>query len=235
KTDLGPSLRRDFLDETLILSDIVFGKIKSDYLKILKNRNKVLKNIFEKNTTKRELIFWDNAFIEISLKYYDFRKRFIIFIEENIKIIEDMLKNKYKLKFIYETKVDLDNISNSISNYLEKNLDRDILLGYTYIGPHLDNFYFNVIIGNKSYKAENYLSHGENKSILIGLKFLQIAFIQQYNKTDIILLLDDIFSELDKDHIILVMEKCNNYQSFITVQNIPNFLDNNDKIKTINL
>jgi recombinational DNA repair ATPase RecF len=94
----------------------------------LKNRNKLLKNIFENKAKKDELHFWDIAFADATDKYYRYRKKFIFFIEENIKIIEGLLDNKYKLKFSYETKIDMEDVKNSVSSYLQKNIDRDIML-----------------------------------------------------------------------------------------------------------
>jgi hypothetical protein len=61
------------------------------------------------------------------VEYYIHRKRFLDFIVENIDIVENFLENKYNLKFVYSTKVDFADLVKSISNYLEKNTDRDII------------------------------------------------------------------------------------------------------------
>lgn len=232
---LWPNFRRDFFDEILNLTFLNFWKIKTDYLKVLKNRNKVLKNILEKKSTINEIDFWDNAFINISIKYYEYRIKFINFIKNNLDFLENILDKKYSLDFYYETKINLNKIYDSISNYLKENINRDIIIWHTCIWPHLDDFYFNVKINNNLYKTNSYLSLWENKSLLIWLKFLQILFLQIYNKNHIILLLDDIFSELDDNHISLIMEKCINYQTFISTQNIPNFIDIKAKINKIKL
>ncbi len=232
---LWPNFRRDFFDEILNLTFLNFWKIKIDYGKILKNRNKVLKNIYEKKSNINELSFWNKAFIDISIKYYEYRIKFIDFIENNLNFLENILDNKYCLSFNYETKINLNKIYDSILNYLEKNTDRDIIIWHTCVWPHLDDFCFNVKFNNNLYKTNSYLSLWENKSLLIWLKFLQILFLQIYNKNDIILLLDDIFSELDDNHISLIMQKCINYQTFISTQNVPKFLDLEAKINKLKL
>jgi recombinational DNA repair ATPase RecF len=97
-------------------------------LKVLKNRNKVLKNILEKKSTINEIDFWDNAFINISIKYYEYRIKFINFIKNNLDFLENILDKKYSLDFYYETKINLNKIYDSISNYLKENINRDIII-----------------------------------------------------------------------------------------------------------
>lgn len=232
---LGPSLRREFLDETMLLWFPNFSKIKSKYAKILKNRNKLLKDISSNKATISDLDFWDNSFCQISEEYYSYRLRFIDFVKEYISSISSILENKYQIEFIYETKVNLNNIKESISSYLSKNKQRDIMLGHTFIWPHLDDFYFKVQTLDSVHKSEEFLSRWENKSLLLWLKFLQIEFLEKIWEKKLILLLDDVFSELDDKHISLILEKCEKYQTFITTQNIPNFTLNIPNFKKINL
>jgi len=230
---LGPSLRREFLDETMLLSFPSFSKIKSNYTKILKYRNKLLKDISLGKSQISDLAFWDDAFCKVSVEYYVYRLKFIDFVKEHISSISNILENKYQIEFIYETKVNLGNISDSISSYLEKNKQRDIMLGHTYIWPHLDDFYFKVQTVDSVHKSEEFLSRWENKSLLLWLKFLQIEFLEKIWEKRLILLLDDVFSELDDKHISLILEKCEKYQTFITTQNIPNFALNIPNFKKI--
>lgn len=232
---LGPSMRRDFLDEVCLLFDPTFLKIKTDYSKILRNRNKLLKNINEWKALKSDLKFWNDAFISKATAYYIHRKRFLDFIKEKITRIEDILGNKYSLQFEYISKVDFSDIEGSIRSYIEKNVDRDIIIGHTYIWPHLDDFEFLVQFWNKHYNTSEFLSRWENKSILIWLKFLQIDFYLQKHSENVVILLDDIFSELDDEHIATVLDFSKSFQTFISAQNLPIFLHNNAKIKIINI
>lgn len=232
---LGPSWRREFFDEVCLLRDISFYKVKNDYAKILRNRNKVLKNIKEGISPRNDLNYRNEIFIKTATTYYQYRKQFIDYINSNISEIEDLLKNKYSLSFDYSTKIDFLDIENSIRHYIEKNIDRDIMLGHTYIGPHLDDFVFFVNIDKKKYKTQEFLSRWENKSILIALKFLQINYLCENKTNNILLLLDDIFSELDDEHISLVLAYAKNYETFITAQSLPVFLHNEDNLNIINI
>lgn len=167
------------------------------------------------------LDLWDSLFIERARTYYLYRKKLIDFIQKYISSIEALLEGRYILSFVYATKVDFENIESSMLRYLRENRERDVITGHTYIGPHLDDF--RCIITNDILSNE-YLSRGENKTILIGLKFILIEFIEQSSKKETILLLDDLFSELDHEHIQSVLTHAGSRQLFITTQNIPNFL-----------
>jgi len=232
---LWPSMRRDFLDEVCLLFDASFLKIKSDYSKILKNRNKMLKGINEWNASKSDLKYWNNVFVQQSTRYYIARKKFLDFVVDNLSKIENFLWNKYKLSFNYNTKVDLNDIEKSISDYLEKNTDRDIMLWHTYIWPHLDDFEFSVQFWKEFYNSWEFLSRWENKSILIWLKFLEIDYYLQKHSENIVVLLDDIFSELDDEHIWMVLEFSKWFQTFISAQNLPIFLSGDANINVINI
>lgn len=126
------------------------------------------------------------------------------------------------LSFQYSTKIDFENIESGMLRYLRENRERDIITGHTYIGPHLDDF--QCVLSPHNIQSNSYLSRGENKTILIGLKFLLIEFIEQSSKKETILLLDDLFSELDAEHITSLLMRAGNRQLFITTQNIPSFL-----------
>lgn len=115
-----------------------------------------------------------------------------------------LLEEKYRLSFTYATKIRFEDIETSMLRYLQENRERDIITGHTYIGPHLDDFQCTIAGGIPS---KEYLSRGENKSILIGLKFILIEFIEKMSKKETLLLLDDLFSELDSGHIRSILDE----------------------------
>lgn len=223
---LWPSLRRDFLDESLLLSYPEFAKIKREYLLSLKNRNSLLKQIKEGVSSRDTLNLWDSLFVERASLYYTYRQKLLSFIQENLTSLESLLEEKYTLSFEYQTKVDFNNIESSILGYLRTNRERDIITGHTYIWPHLDDFQCLVIFNEtqETFPSNEYLSRWENKTILIGLKFILVDFIEKTSGKNTLLLLDDLFSELDASHIESIIENSGNRQLFITTQNMPEFL-----------
>lgn len=221
---LSPSLRRNFLDNILINSFEEYSKILKDYKKIVISRNKTLKNINEAKSKKEEILFWNNSFIEKAEQIYKYREKIILFIESNINEISSFLDNKIdSIRFEYKTKIDRNNVTDSLKSYIKKNIDRDIILWKTYIWPHLDDF--DIILDNSS--LINFASRWEVKSIVLWLKLLEARFLETINKKSPIFLIDDLLSELDWIHLDYLMKNINKNQTIITsINNIDIWQDN---------
>lgn len=217
---LSPSYRRDFLDDILSNSFDWYDKINKDYKNIVKNRNKLLKNIKEWKCEKKEILFWDKALINKSKEIYDYRIRLNSYFVSKIIILKELLWLKIdNLHFNYITKVDLNNIETSIENYLTKNLDRDIIIWNTHIWPHIDDF--QIILD--WFPLINFASRGETKSVILWLKIIESQFIEENTNKETIFLIDDLFSELDENHEILLLNEISNKQVIITsIKNIFN-------------
>jgi len=210
---LSPSLRRDFLDQILINSFNNYDKLLSNYKKILKNRNKILKNIRENKSKKEEINFWNQEFIKNAVEIYKYRLQLCDFFQKHIKKSSEYFLWKIKnVDFEYQTKVNRDKIPDDIIKYLEKNFDRDIIMWTTSIWPHIDDF-DNIIDNNR---LVEFASRWETKSIIIWLKLLETAFIENITNKKPVLLIDDLLSELDEKHKDILINKIKYYQTFIT-------------------
>lgn len=89
---LGPSLRRDLLDESIMLAYPSFTKIRRDYLVALHNRNALLKSIREGRSALRELDAWDRLFTEHAVRFYGYRSQLLDFIRDRMDSIETLLE-----------------------------------------------------------------------------------------------------------------------------------------------
>lgn len=221
---MWPAKRRDFLDSILSSSFPTYRELLKKYETIIKNRNKILKNIWEWNSSKDEIVFWDNKMIELAEEIYKYRNILTLFFEKWVQNFSKYFFGKVeKIEFQYITKTDFNDIRWSIKNYLEKNLDRDIILKKTQIGPHIDDF--NILVDEKL--LINFASRWETKSVIIWLKLLELEFIKEKTNKNPILLIDDFFSELDNKHISILSLKIANYQTIISTINDLDFLDSN--------
>lgn len=210
---LGPKTRRDFLDNILKNIFPEYDTLLKDYEKIVKNRNKVLKNIFEEKSKKTEIDFWDNALIQKAKKIYEYRLPLVDFFWEYIKWEKNIFQNQSPhIEFQFISKVKRENIEGSMKKYLEENLERDIILGRTHIGPHLDDF--DILIDGKN--IVHFASRWEIKSILISLKFCEIKYIQKNTGKIPLLLIDDLASELDEEHLYFIETHFQNFQIIYT-------------------
>lgn len=225
---LWPKLRREFLDNILLNIHSDYELVLKNYEKIVKNRNKLLKNIYEWKSKKEEISFWNNEFVKYAIKIYNYKIPLNNFLEKNIKLQKDIFVDKdLSLSYKYISKVDLSDIENSIKNYLEKNIDRDIILWKTHIWPHIDDF--NIFIEDK--EIINFASRWELKSIILSLKLIEINYIQNQTNKKPTLLIDDLWSELDEKHINLIFEKLEKLQIIFTS---INYIES-QKVNTISI
>ena len=150
------------------------------------------------------------------MKIYEYRYNFIEdiskYISDNYKKITglDNLKLVYKSDFLNKSKEDIEKL-------YKKNKDRDIFTGMTNIGIHRDDYDF--ILDEKVLK--DYGSEGEQKNAVIALKMAEIEIFKDKKNIIPILILDDLFSELDKTKINNILKFIeNDIQTFITTTEI---------------
>jgi DNA replication and repair protein RecF len=147
-----------------------------------------------------------------------FRKRlyFIKFINKKLPtyVTQIGLKGK-KLNLKYKSKLKEINIAdfeNEFRKKLKENLSDEIRRGRTLIGPHRDDF--EVILEDKN--AAFFASRGETRGIVLALKLAELSFSKEVFKIKPILLLDDIFSELDFEHRRNIVKIARDQQTIIT-------------------
>ena len=220
---LEPGLRRDFLDTTVGLAFPAFARVRADYTRALRHRNAYLKDIKDGRRPLADIAAWDTAFVTSAVRYYEMRMRYVAYIEERVESIASLL-GRYELVFEYTTKVNRADVEGSIRTYLDTNRDRDVILGHTHIGPHVDDIKISVRTPSGLHPAVEYLSRGECKMLFLGLKMLQIGYVEIYTGTNTLLLLDDLGSELDDDHTARILDRCGDRQTIATIQTIPDYL-----------
>ncbi|USN59105.1 MAG: hypothetical protein H6767_03325 [Candidatus Peribacteria bacterium] len=88
-----------------------------------------------------EINFWNDKFLHLAKEVYQYRFLLSRYIETHIPRAKEYFLGKVgRLEYRYLSKVAPEGIESSIMNYLQKNMDRDIILGSTHIGPHVDDF-----------------------------------------------------------------------------------------------
>lgn len=199
-----PSLRRDLLNIEISQLSQQYIKNYNEYNKILKMRNDYLKLIYTNGISDyRYLDVLTNNLIDRAVNIYKERINFINKINENISTIYNNLTKSDQLKILYEANIDITN--NNLKEQLEEkyrlNQNKEVVAGMTLYGPHRDDFSF--IINDND--AKTYGSQGQQKMAMIAFKLAEIPIFEEITGTKPVLLLDDIFSELDKskkNHLI---------------------------------
>ncbi|MBQ7105349.1 MAG: DNA replication/repair protein RecF [Bacilli bacterium] len=215
----SPSERRNFLNIEISQLSSNYIKKYNEFNKILKMRNDYLKLLFTNSLCDvNYLDILTNNLIDREVEIYIERNNFIEKINENITNIYKDITGINNLKIIYETnieieKFDKDHIKKVLENKYKKNQQREIAMGMTLYGPHRDDFTFEI--DNNDIKI--FGSQGQQKLAFIALKFSEIPIFEEITNTKPIILLDDIFSELDKkkkNKLIQYIDK--DYQVIIT-------------------
>ena len=194
-----PAERRNFLN--IELSQISKNYIKkyNEFNKILKIRNNYLKMCYGSlNTDRRYLDSLTENLVEREIDIYQERNNFINLINENVsKIYKDII-GICDFKVIYEPNIDLERfdteyLKEKLLTKYNNSLNKEIENGMTLYGPHRDDIKF--LIGNDDIKI--YGSQGQQKVAIIALKLSEIEIFKSITGSYPIILLDDVFSELD--------------------------------------
>lgn len=223
----APELRRNYLDDVALMQTKTHLKKLSRYNKALKQRNNILSGY---NGSLKELSANVAAWNEIlaaeginvtygRLKYFNFLKKCAGEIYSELTNGAETLDMEYQSSVFKTDSINFDEkdkLYKIYINKLEKNLEAEMKLRYTLAGIHRDdvNFYVNGLA------ARDFASQGQLRSAALALKLSEAEIIRRKNKTNPVIILDDILSELDfirRDYIIHHIEKS---QVFITCCNI---------------
>lgn len=211
--DGAPSLRRRFLDILLSQVDHKYALTLLEFNKILKERNKLLLHIKNRKSKTDELDFWDQKLIELSKKIITDRQRAIKFINKSLpQIYQDISGTKEKLKLVYKESVDPD----KFTEMLVAIRDREIEQTSTLYGPHRDDF--SIFLDDRD--ITTFGSRGEYRSALLALKVGELNYLRDKLNESPILLLDDIFSELDFDRRMHLAKIVEGQQTIITTTDL---------------
>lgn len=215
----SPSERRNFLNIEISQLSSNYIKKYNEFNKILKMRNDYLKLLFTNSLCDYNYLdILTNNLIEREIDIYIERYNFINKINDNITDIYKNITGIKDLKILYETNVEFNNyepeyMKKTLLEKYRKNQQREISMGMTLYGPHRDDFTF--LIDSNDIKI--FGSQGQQKLAFIALKFAEIPIFEEKTGTKPIILLDDIFSELDKTKKNKLIQYIDNdYQVIIT-------------------
>lgn len=212
----SPDERRKFMDIDISQNNKRYFYQLSRYEKILANRNKLLKFSQTIETVKETIDIWDRALI-VAAKFIAFeRQKFIEQISPYSQKAHSYISGgKENLSLLYKCgcNVALDeNFEKNMDKLLKKNLEKDYKLGYTSIGIHRDD----IDIFLNDTEVKNFGSQGQQRTVALALKLAELENMYNINGEYPILLLDDVFSELDIDRQNRLLKFVGRTQTFIT-------------------
>lgn len=204
----SPTSRRDYFDRVFGQFDAMYGVSLSKYEKALKQRNELLKKEYLKHD---EVFYWNLLLAKYGMEVVLKRKAFLAEINQKLtEVYQSIAENEDTVQIELETMVDGD--ENGYIKALENDFERDRILGHTRFGVHKDDFIFkfNEKVANGS------ASRGEMRSIILALKFIEAELLKKKLGQNPIVLLDDVFSELDETRRGCLVKNFRDNQVIIT-------------------
>ncbi len=223
-----PQNRRKFLDILLSQVSPLYLQALQYYKKILTQRNKLLAQINGGEGSVNDLFPWDEQLIKYGAGIIHHRLGFVEFANsalsayyDDISSTGDTISVQYKSTAgKFRSGIELKEIETAFKKNLVKSLEADVARGSSQVGPHRDD----LIFLKNGYLFKAYASQGENKTLLIALKFVESDFLKQRMKESPLFLLDDIFGELDTFRIARLMTYLKDRgQTFITTTLLEKF------------
>lgn len=219
-----PALRRRYLDGILSQSNPEYLAAINEYQRVLKQRNSLLER-FDVAAVKNQIFAWDlnlttNAAIIVSL-----RRELLDHLNGIVSTLyQDITGQPIELTLAYSPSVSNDtDYATAFMDALVANLTRDLAAGFTTIGPHREDF--TISFNNSELSAV--ASRGEVRSVVLALKLAELESLTLGSATPL-LLLDDVFSELDASRRQYLISRLKAYQSVITTTDA-------DVVQSINL
>ena len=225
-----PEKRRMFLDTILSLTQQDYGAKLREYKRALAQRNSLLKS---SKISTDEMFVWDLRLSELAGHLNKARTTLVDDINQRVvSIYHQITAHKANIKIIYKHSVDANNYSSSMLKQLQSNLKKDIERGFTSTGPHREDFYVEIDQQPTSIGA----SRGENRSMVLALKIIELELTEEAFGKKPILLLDDVFSELDGGRRQSLAKAMRGYQTFISTTDadvvVEHFMQNYKIIPT---
>ncbi len=207
----SPSNRRQFLDLEWMQINKNYLYQLNKYKKVLKQRNNLLKKI-KINDDPTFLNILAEQLLPLGSEIIKERKMFINKLNNHLLATYHMF-SKHKVKIIYKPNVD----EKGLEKHLKKQQKQDIIYQTTLVGPHRDDFYIDF----NGFDAKSYSSQGEQRLIVVALKLALLKLIEEQTNQRVVLLLDDVLSELDTEKQKLFLDNLPNKHQIIMNSAFP--------------
>jgi DNA replication and repair protein RecF len=224
----APRERRRMMDYGICQISKKYFYSLSQYTKIVQQRNKLLK---EKPNTD-SLWVWDEKMQKYGSEIILMRNAFIDLMQRYAMPVQKEISGE-SIELVYKNGADIKDFSSieaineQFNNTLRKNREREKAFGTSLTGPHRDDF--EIYINSK--EAKVYGSQGQQRTAVLALKMGEVSIIKEKTGQTPIVLLDDVFSELDEKRQSYLLENTKQMQVIITCTSVPNYAN----VKKINV
>lgn len=225
-----PEARRRYLNMIISQSDISYAHNLIHFRRTLEHRNALLKKIFLENAKEGELEVWDGKLAEYASYIMEKRAEYIKSVNKYIsKHYANLSGKKQKLEIIYKPSVPPAEGWAGMLTRLAERRASDVLSRITSIGPHRDDIAFEMDGRN----VIEFASRGEFRTVILALKLAEVDFLKKVTGEMPVLLLDDVFSELDKSRRDFLSQIFTKQQTIVTTTDLDHVSTNIVKLANV--
>ncbi len=198
----SPSLRRVVIDQLATSGSPGYADALATYGRTLQQRNSLLRAIREDGASRDELRFWDGAFLDSGSVVVTERRRLLEVISgplaaAHAEIAPDEAAVA-RLTLAYATNAPPqpgESARDALARRLADTAEKEVWNGSTLIGPHRDDLVFELA----GRDLASFASRGQQRTAILALKLAELDYLTELDGRPPLLLLDDVFSELDPD------------------------------------
>lgn len=208
----GPERRRDYMDDLLEQTVLGYGSLRRQYKRALLQRNNLLKKPGSGGAA--QLFPWDVRISQLGGQIARFRTELTGLINNRLSDLYGRLsRTDTRVEAVYDSGWPIDNYESLFLNSLAAGRETDRLRGFTGRGPHRED----LVITFDSQAAQRSASRGEARTAVLALKVIELDLVEKARPGQTpLLLLDDVFSELDANRRQALTSHLRHYQTFIT-------------------
>jgi DNA replication and repair protein RecF len=207
----SPDLRRTFLDDLIEQTESGFGSVRRHYRRVLTQRNSLLKQ--NPRDLREQLFVWNVRLSELGGQIAKRRQALVArFNQRAPELYMHLAGRENLIELKYASRFQADHYESQLLHKLESSTELDVLRGFTAYGPHRDDLEVYI----DGHPMQESASRGETRTLVLALKVLELQILEEIRDQQPLLLLDDVFSELDAKRRQALTHYVEQYQTFIT-------------------
>jgi DNA replication and repair protein RecF len=205
----APDRRRDYMDDLLEQTEPGYGMIRRKYRRTLAQRNRLLKQ----RGSMEQIFPWNIRLSELAGQTVRARAGLAQRLDADLgKLYRKLSGTRAKVTVGYAARWPAEGYESHLLKHLEGSLETDRERGFTGAGPHRED----LEVSFDGRPVQDTASRGEVRTAVLALKIIELKIIEELRGTPPILLLDDVFSELDGKRRHALTDYLAPYQTFIT-------------------
>lgn len=208
-----PSARRRYIDVLIAQTSQAYVRRLQEYNSVLRQRNALLRGLHGSMPNDQELEVWDDALASSGAEILKARFLAVESLAPRIHQSFERLGDGFPFAISYRSSIDFSGTP-CVDEYLsalKKSRDRDLASGITLIGPQRDD----VILDFHNRGSHHHASRGQARIIALSMRLAEAQLLKDTNNEDPVLLLDDVFSELDIERREAIGDTVNEFEQVI--------------------